>query len=476
MAALFIDGRWETREATIPVQDPANGEVVGEVARGDAADARRAVEAADRARHLWRSMPADARAVRLRRVAAAISERAEELARLLTREQGKPLKDARGEVQSAAEQFQWYAEEGRRVLGDVLPAPAPDRRYWVWREPVGVSAVITPWNYPIQTVARKVATALAAGCTAVVKPSSLTPLSAVALMHILEEADIPPGVVNLVTGPAGEIGSVLTAHPLVRKITFTGSTEVGKQLMAEAASTVKSLSLELGGHAPLLVFDDADLSTAVQGAVTARFRSMGQICHSANRILVQRGILPAFRDAFRNAVLKLKVAPGLEPGADIGPLINEEAVARAERHVQDALERGAILLAGGTRPREEPLNRGTFFNPAVLDHCTPEMLVAREETFGPVAPIISFDTEEEGIRLANNTPYGLAAYFFTTNLARAVRVAERLEAGVIGLNDPRASGISTPFGGIKESGFGREGGHYGIEEFLVTKSIAVSLV
>ncbi len=475
MKSLYIDGQWEDRDDTIAVQDPATGEVVENVARGRAGDAVRAVEAAAREWERWRQVPADTRAVRLRRVAALILEHQEELARLLTREQGKPLSDARGEVQSASEQFLWYAEEGRRVHGDVLPAPAPDRRFWVWREPVGVSAVITPWNYPIQTVARKTAAALAAGCTVVVKPSSLTPLSAVELVRLIEQADIPPGVVNLVTGPAEEIGGVLTTHPAVRKITFTGSTEVGKRLMAEASSTVKSLSLELGGHAPLLVFADADLDKAVRGAVTARFRSMGQICHSANRILVHQDILPAFRAAFTAAVAALKVAPGLEAGSQIGPLINEAAVLRAERHVQDAVDQGATLLTGGTRGRDPGLLQGTFFLPAVLDNCTPAMLVAREETFGPVAPLIPFRHEEEAVAEANRTPYGLAAYLFTRDLARALRVAEHLEAGVIGLNEARASGISTPFGGVKESGFGREGGHYGIEEFLVTKSIAVSL-
>ena len=475
MKSLYIDGRWEECETTIAVQDPATGEVVGDVARGRAEDAVRAVEAAERARQSWRGVPADVRAVRLRRVAALVLEHQEKLARLLTREQGKPLADARGEVQSAAEQFLWYAEEGRRVQGDVLQAPAPGRRFWVWREPVGVSAVITPWNYPIQTVARKTAAALAAGCTVVAKPSSLTPLSAVELVRLIEQADVPPGVVNLVTGPADEIGGVLTSHPAVRKITFTGSTEVGKRLMAEASSTVKSLSLELGGHAPLLVFEDADLNAAVKGAVTARFRSMGQICHSANRILVHRDILPAFREAFTAAVAALKVAPGLEPGSQIGPLINEEAVLRAERHVRDAVDRGASLLTGGERGRDPNLVGGTFFLPAVLDNCGPEMLVAREETFGPVAPLIPFEDEDEAIAEANRTPYGLAAYLFTRELARAIRVAERLDAGVIGLNDARASGISTPFAGVKESGFGREGGHYGIEEFLVTKSIAVSM-
>ncbi len=473
--SLFIDGRWEERPERIPVTDPATGEVVGEVSRGSAKDAERAVEAAARAFAAWRAVPADQRAQPLHRVAAMLREQREELARGLTREQGKPLADARGEIQSAADVFDWYAEEGRRVHGEVLPAPAADRRFWVWREPVGVAAVITPWNYPMQTVARKVATALAAGCTAVVKPSGLTPLSAVALMRILEAAEVPAGCVNLVTGPADEIGGVLTSHPQVRKISFTGSTEVGKLLMAQASGTVKSLSLELGGHAPLLVFDDADLDRAVQGAVTARFRSMGQICHSANRIFVQRGIWPRFRERYAQAVASLKVAPGLESGAQIGPLINEAAVARCERHVQDAVARGAKLLVGGTRPREGALARGTFFLPAVLDECSPEMLVTREETFGPVAPILPFDDEAQALAGANATPYGLAAYLFTRDLGRAVRVAEGLEAGVIGLNDARAAGTPTPFGGVKESGFGREGGHWGIDEFLVTKSVAVTL-
>lgn len=473
--SLFIGGHWEARAETIAVTDPATGEVVGEVAKGRAQDAVNAILAAERAFPDWRATPADERARFLRRVAGDLHAQRETLARELTREQGKPLADAIGEVQSAADVFEWYAEEGRRVYGEMLPAPAPGRRFWVWREPIGVVAVITPWNYPMQTVARKVATALAAGCTAVVKPSSLTPLSAVALMHVLEDAGLPAGVVNLVTGPAEEIGGVLASHPSVRKITFTGSTEVGKRLMADASSTVKSLSLELGGHAPLMVFDDADLDRAVEGAVTARFRSMGQICHSANRILVQRGILPEFRTRFVEAVKALKVAPGLETGAQIGPLINEAAVRRCQRHVDDAVAHGATLLAGGFRPTSGALSRGTFFVPAVLDACHADMLVAQEETFGPVAPILPFDTEQEAVQMANRTPYGLAAYFFTRDLGRAVRVAEGLEAGVIGLNDARASGISTPFGGVKESGFGREGGHWGIDEFLVAKSVAVRL-
>lgn len=475
--SLYIDGAWErpTGDQDIEVLDPATGATVGRVRRGTAADAVRAVEAAARAFSSWRATPADARARLLRAAAAELRQRLDALAEQLTREQGKPLQDARGEINASAELFDWYAEEGRRVHGEVLPAPSTDRRFWVWREPVGVTAVITPWNYPMLTVARKVATALAAGCTTVIKPSSLTPLSAVSLVEILEQVGLPAGTVNLVTGPAEEIGDVLLSHPSVRKVSFTGSTAVGKRLMAEASTTVKSLSLELGGQAPLLVFDDADLERAVRGAVTARFRAMGQICHSANRILVQRGILPEFRARYVEAVSALKVAPGMEPGAQIGPLINEAAVARCERHVADAVKRGATLLVGGVRPREGDLARGTFFLPAVLDGCSSDMLVTQEETFGPVAPLIPFTDEAEALAQANNTPYGLAAYLFTQNLGRAVRVAEGLEAGVVGLNDPYASGTATPFGGVKQSGFGREGGHWGIEEYLVTKSVAVAL-
>ena len=471
---LYIDGRWEERDETVEVTNPATGETVGRVAWGTREDARLAVEAAVRAARGWRDTPSDARADILRRVAAALRDQSEELARTVTLEQGKPLADARGEVRSAADATEWYAEEGRRVAGAVLQPPGANRRLWVWREPVGVTGVITPWNYPLQQAARKVATLLAAGCTGVVKPSQLTPMSAVRLFEILEQAGVPAGVINLVQGPPDQIGTVLATHPLVRKLTFTGSTAVGRLLMEQAAGTVKSLSLELGGHAPLLVFDDADLDRAVEGAVTARFRSMGQICHSANRILVQDGILSAFRERFVDAVRTLKVGPGLEAGVSIGPLINEAAVERAERHVADARNGGATLLIGGGRPQAPGLRRGSFFEPTVLDGVRPEMLVCREETFAPVAPILPFHDEEEAVALANDTPYGLAAYVFTRDLGRALRVSERLEAGVIGLNDARAATISTPFGGVKQSGFGREGGRFGIEEFLVEKSIAVS--
>jgi succinate-semialdehyde dehydrogenase/glutarate-semialdehyde dehydrogenase len=357
----------------------------------------------------------------------------------------------------------------------VLPAPGPDRRLWVWREPIGVTAVLTPWNYPLQQPARKLATLLAAGCTAVLKPSAVTPLSAVALVRIIEAAGIPPGVVNLVNGPPAELGAVLATHPAVRKLTFTGSTAVGRLLMQQAAGTVKSLSLELGGHAPLIVFADADLERAVAGAVTARFRATGQICHSANRILVQDSILPAFRARFAEAVRALRVGPGWENGVEIGPLINEEAVARVERHVADAVAGGAAVLVGGRRPGDPALAAGHFFEPTVLDGCGPDMLVCREETFGPVAPLLSFRDEDDAVALANATPYGLAAYLFRRDVGRAIRVTERLEAGVVGLNDPRASAVSAPFGGIKQSGFGREGGPEGLDEFLVTKSVALSL-
>ena len=473
--SLFIGGHWVDTADHVEVTNPADGQVVGEVSRAGAAETAAAVDAAWRAWPDWRRTPADRRADLLRRVTELMYDHQEELAHLLTSEQGKPLSDARGEIIGSAELFRWYAEEGRRVHGEVLPAPGPDRRFWVWPEPIGVVGVITPWNYPCLTVARKVAAALAAGCTVVIKPALLTPLSAVALARLAEEAGLPAGTVNLVTGPSSEIGPVLMSRPEVRKITFTGSTEVGRQLMREAAATIKSLSLELGGHAPLVVFADADLDRAVAGAVTARFRSSGQICHSANRIYVERSVLGEFSQRFAAAVAALKVAPGNQPGAQIGPLIDAAAVDRADRHVRDAVALGARVLTGGRRPTEEPLDRGTFYLPTVLADCDHRMVVTREETFGPVAPVIAFDTEEEAVALANDTSYGLAAYLFTRDLGRAVRVAEALEAGIIGLNDARASWTYTPFGGIKESGFGREGGHWGIEEFLTVKSVAVTL-
>jgi succinate-semialdehyde dehydrogenase/glutarate-semialdehyde dehydrogenase len=432
----------------------------------DGADTRAAIEAAAAAFPAWRARPAGERSQILERWNALVLENAADLAAIMTAEQGKPLKEAEGEIRYAASFIKWFAEEGRRAYGYTVPAPTADRRIVVLKEPVGVTAAITPWNFPAAMITRKCAPALAVGCTVVVKPSELTPFSALALARLAEHAGLPQGVLNIVTGRPEAIGAELTANPTVRKLSFTGSTRVGALLMRQCADTLKRLSLELGGNAPLIVFDDADLDLAVSAAMASKFRNAGQTCVSANRILVQDKVYDAFAEKLAVAVGRLKVGPGREAGVTIGPLINAAAVAKAREHVADALGKGASALT----QVEAYGDPGRFVAPVVLSGATTAMRVAEEETFGPVAPLFRFGEEAEGVALANATSYGLASYFYTENVHRAWRVAERLEAGMVGLNTGSIAMEMAPFGGVKQSGLGREGGHEGLEEYLESKA------
>jgi succinate-semialdehyde dehydrogenase/glutarate-semialdehyde dehydrogenase len=471
----WVGGEWVDADSgeTFPVTDPATGEELARVPRLGAAETRRALEAAEAALPAWKGRTAADRARTLRRWADLMREHVDDLALLLTREQGKPLAESRGEIEYAASFLEWFGEEGKRVYGDTIPSPSPDRRILVLKQPIGVTAGITPWNFPSAMVTRKAAPALAAGCTMVLKPAEQTPLSALAVGVLAEEAGLPPGVLSIVTGDAEDapvIGAELTGSPLVRKLGFTGSTEVGKLLMAQCAKGLKKVSLELGGNAPFLVFDDADLDEAVAGTVLCKFRNSGQTCICANRIFVQEGIFDAFLERLVAAVTKLAVGAGTEPGVQIGPLIDAPALEKVERHVQDALARGAELQLGGERHERG----GTFFQPTVLTGVTAEMAMSCEETFGPVAGIARFRTEEEAVRLANDTPYGLAAYFYSRDVGRVWRVSEGLEYGIVGINTGFVSTEVAPFGGMKESGIGREGSKYGIEEWLELKYLALA--
>ncbi len=470
----YVDGKWIDADSgeTFPVVNPATGETIADVPRMGAAETRRAIEAAERALPAWRAKTAKERARVLRRFSDLMLEHVDDLAVLMTTEQGKPLAESRAEVEYAASFLEWFGEEAKRVYGDTIPQPTPERRILVTKHPVGVTGGITPWNFPAAMVTRKAAPALAAGCTMVLKPAEQTPLSALALMGLAEEAGLPPGVFSLVTGDAEDapaIGGELTSNPIVRKLGFTGSTEVGKLLMRQCSDQVKQVSLELGGNAPFIVFDDADLDEAVAGAVLCKFRNSGQTCISANRMLVQEGIYDDFVGAFTSAVSKLKVGVGLDEGVNVGPLIDVPALEKVERHVADAQERGAELLVGGSR---HELGQ-TFFEPSVLTGVPADAAMSCEETFGPVAGIARFETEEEAIRVANDTPYGLAAYFFSREVGRIWRVSEALEYGIVGINTGFISTEVAPFGGVKESGIGREGSKYGIDEWIELKYLAL---
>jgi succinate-semialdehyde dehydrogenase / glutarate-semialdehyde dehydrogenase len=474
---MLIDGAWRegSTGCTFTVHNPATGEVIAEAPDGGLDDVRAAVEAADRAFPAWSHQPADARATILHKAATLMRERQEDLARLLTLENGKPISESRGEVATSAAFLDWNAEEARRTYGQVVPAAAPEKRVLVLRQPIGVVAAITPWNFPLSMPARKVAPALAAGCTVVLRPSRATPLVAIETFRILQEAGIPAGVANIVTGTnSAEAGRELAEHPLVRKLTFTGSTEVGKQLMRYAAGTMKRVSFELGGHAPFIVFDDADLEKAAQAVILSRFRNAGQTCICTNRLFVQDGIAERFSARVAQLARDLKVGNGLESGIQVGPLIDERGFHKVEEHVQDAVDRGAAVLAGGHRLSPAGLS-GYFYEPTVLGNVSPNMLVMHDETFGPVLPVMPFATEEDAIRLANDTPFGLAAYFFTRDIGRGFRVAEGLEYGIVGLNDPLPTGPHIPFGGFKESGIGRENGAEGIHHFLEVKALSIGL-
>lgn len=463
----YVDGKW-LGEPSFPVRDKATGAEIAKVADLGEAETKTAIAAAHRAMPAWSKLTGKERSVILRRWYDLIVAHADELALLLTREQGKPLSEARGEILYGASFVEFFAEEAKRVYGETIASPKADARILVLRQPIGVVAAITPWNFPNAMITRKVTPALAVGCTVVVKPAEDTPLSALALAELAHQAGIPPGVLNIVTTSNPEpVGRALTESPLVRMVTFTGSTEVGKILMRQATSTVKRVGMELGGNAPFIVFDDADLDKAVAGAVASKFRNAGQTCVCANRIYVQSKIAKAFAERLAAEVAKFKVGPGTEQGVTQGPLINDAAVSKVEEHVKDALAHGASLVAGGKR---HALG-GTFYEPTILTGVTKDMLITREETFGPVAALIAFDTEEDVIRAANDTQFGLAAYFYARDLGRVWRVAEALEFGIVGVNEGVVSNELAPFGGVKESGHGREGSHHGIEEFLEMKYV-----
>lgn len=466
----YINGIWITAKDSFEVIDPANGKVIARVPSLGQEETNKTIAAASAAWPTWKAMTAKKRSLVLKRWYALIVEHQNDLAMIMTREQGKPLIEAVGEVLYGASYVEWFAEEAKRVYGDTIPSTQKGKRMLVLKEPVGVSAAITPWNFPSAMICRKAAPALAAGCPVIIKPAAQTPLSALALAELADRAGFPPGVFNVITGPAVEIGGELTRNPLVRKLSFTGSTPVGKKLMAACAATVKKISLELGGHAPFIVFDDADLDQAVAGALASKYRNSGQTCVCANRFFVQEKIYEAFAAKLAAAVRsEFRVGPGIESGNNQGPLIDLNALIKVESQVQDALDKGARLAVGGKRVGE----KGFFFEPTVLLDVTPEMIIAREETFGPVAPLFVFKDEAEAIRMANDSEYGLASYFYSRDIARAWRVTEALEYGMVGVNTGILSSEAAPFGGMKESGIGREGSRYGIEEYLEIKYMCI---
>ncbi|CAJ3332105.1 succinate-semialdehyde dehydrogenase [Burkholderia pseudomallei] len=469
----FVAGEWQAADggATLDVRNPATGALIGTVPAMGAAETRRAIDAANAAWPAWRKKTAKERAAILRKWHDLMIAHADDLALILTTEQGKPLAEAKGEIGYAASFLEWFAEEGKRVYGDTIPTPAADKRIVVTKEPVGVCAAITPWNFPAAMITRKVGPALAAGCPIVVKPAEATPFSALAMAVLAERAGVPAGVFSVVTGEPKAIGGELTSNPIVRKLSFTGSTPVGRLLMAQCAATVKKVSLELGGNAPFIVFDDADLDAAVEGAIASKYRNSGQTCVCTNRFYVHEKVYDAFAEKLTAAVAKLKVGLGTEAGVVQGPLINGAAVRKVEAHIADALDKGARVTTGGQR---HPLGHG-FFEPTVLTGVTPDMKVAKEETFGPLAPLFRFSTEEEAIRYANDTEFGLAAYFYSRDIGRVWRVAEALEYGMVGINAGIISNEVAPFGGVKQSGLGREGSHYGIDDYVVIKYMCVAV-
>ena len=467
----YIDGSWVDADSgqTIKVNNPATNEIIGSVPKMGAAETRRAIEAADKALPAWRALTAKERANKLRRWFELMIENQDDLARLMTLEQGKPLTEAKGEIAYAASFLEWFGEEAKRVYGDMIPGHQPDKRLMVIKQPIGVTAAITPWNFPSAMITRKAGPALAAGCTMVLKPASQTPYSALALVELAHRAGIPAGVLSVVTGSAGEVGGELTGNSLVRKLSFTGSTEIGRQLMEECAKDIKKVSLELGGNAPFIVFDDADLDKAVEGAIISKYRNNGQTCVCANRIYVQDGVYDAFAQKLAAAVAKLKIGNGLEEGTTTGPLIDGKAVAKVQEHIEDAVGKGAKVLSGGK------IIEGNFFEPTILVDVPKTAAVAKEETFGPLAPLFRFKDEAEVIAMSNDTEFGLASYFYARDMSRVFRVAEALEYGMVGINTGLISNEVAPFGGIKASGLGREGSKYGIEDYLEIKYLCISV-
>ncbi|HEM7962221.1 TPA: NADP-dependent succinate-semialdehyde dehydrogenase [Citrobacter koseri] len=469
----FIEGQWRDARSgdTIAVTNPANGQPLGSVPKMGAEETREAIDAANRALPAWRALTAKARANILRRWFNLMMEHQDDLARLMTLEQGKPLAEAKGEISYAASFIEWFAEEGKRIYGDTIPGHQADKRLIVIKQPIGVTAAITPWNFPSAMITRKAGPALAAGCTMVLKPASQTPFSALALAELANRAGVPAGVFNVITGSAGAVGNELTSNPLVRKLSFTGSTEIGRQLMEQCAKDIKKVSLELGGNAPFIVFDDADLDNAVEGALASKFRNAGQTCVCANRLYVQDGVYDRFAEKLQQAVSKLHLGDGLQADVTTGPLIDEKAVAKVQEHIADALEKGAKVLCGG---KAHALG-GNFFQPTILVDVPNNAKVAKEETFGPLAPLFRFKDEADVIALANDTEFGLAAYFYARDLSRVFRVGEALEYGIVGINTGIISNEVAPFGGIKASGLGREGSKYGIEDYLEIKYMCIGL-
>ncbi|MEH6460022.1 NADP-dependent succinate-semialdehyde dehydrogenase [Chitinimonas sp. JJ19] len=468
----YIDGQWLDADSgeKIAVNNPATGEIIAHVPKMGTAETRRAIEAAERAWPAWRAKSAKERSTLLRKLYDLMLANQDDLAVILTTEQGKPLAEAKGEIAYAASFFEWFAEEAKRVYGETIPSPWADKRLLAIKQPIGVTAAVTPWNFPSAMITRKAGPALAAGCPMVIKPATQTPLSALAMAELAHRAGIPAGVFSVLTGSAKEIGGEMTASPIVRKLSFTGSTEIGRELMAACAPTIKKVSLELGGNAPFIVFDDADLDAAVEGAIASKYRNAGQTCVCANRLYVQAGVYEAFAEKLAAAVAKLKVGNGLEAGVTQGPMIDMKAVEKVEEHIADALAKGGKLVVGGKR---HALGQ-SFFEPTIVSHVTADMKVAREETFGPLAPLFKFETEQEVIERANDTEFGLAAYFYSRDLGRVFRVAEALEYGMVGANAGLISTEVAPFGGVKQSGLGREGSRHGMEDYLEVKYLCLA--
>ncbi|MDV2582180.1 NAD-dependent succinate-semialdehyde dehydrogenase [Alkalibacillus haloalkaliphilus] len=473
---LYINGEWVNAASgdELEVINPANGELIQKVAKGDEQDSKLAIEAADSSFKSWKSKTAQERAKYLRDAATYLKENIDQIAETVTKEMGKPFNESKGEIVLSINYFEWYAEEAKRVYGETIPASHQDKRLMVIKEPVGVTAAVTPWNFPVAMIARKIAPALAAGCPVVVKPASATPLSAIKVFEALHAVGLPKGVANLISGSASKVVGEMTRNELVRKITFTGSTEVGKKLIRDSAETVKKVSMELGGHAPYVVFEDADLDQAVEGAVGSKFRNAGQTCICTNRIYVQESVAEEFSQKFAEKVSQLKIGNGLDEGVAIGPIIDEDAYEKVKSQISDATNRGATVVCGGQKAEVDGQD-GWFFEPTVLKDVTDDMVISTEETFGPVAPVYTFKTKEEAVERANHPEYGLAAYCYTNDLKKAYYMMEELEYGIVGINDPIPTTAQAPFGGVKESGIGREGGHHGIEEYLEDKFVSINV-